>query len=170
MFAKDSHFRERLWSMIRTLKEDTSHAHEDMFQEAMRHLLKQEPLEPDHTESWWIESCQYHIKNECDKKGTSVDARKRRHIVCPLDKTLESDDDLPPALVAENPVFEAVCAADSLRELAARLTPIEAKVLAALTQGHGVNETAERFGISRRTVLNYRHTFAATASEIGLAE
>ena len=67
-------------------------------------------------------------------------------------------------------VFETVCAADIVRQLSLHLDALQGKVLMSLVEGHGVNETAERFGIHRRTVLNYRKAIVAAASQIGLAE
>jgi DNA-binding CsgD family transcriptional regulator len=58
----------------------------------------------------------------------------------------------------------------SLSQISLLLEPLEAKVLISLAEGYGVNETAEKFGISRRTVLNYGKTIVATAVLIGLAE
>lgn|ERR1043166_9033196 len=167
--AADTGFHGRLIGMIKTITHDR-HFQKDMFQEAIYHVILEEPKHADETESWWLDSCKWHVFDELIRKGRSVDALKRRNLAFALDEVADLDNFTPEAVTSADYVYSAVSAADILRQLTLRLDSLEANVLMALAEGHGVGETAARFGISRRTIVNYRKVFTAAAYQIGLAE
>jgi len=170
MLAGDSKFHACLNSMIQTLTSNP-HEHKDMFQEAIYHLLTYKPKEADNaedTESWYVNECKLHLQNQ-SRMGRGVDARKRRHLACPLDDADESGDWTPEGLIAKECVLAAVAATDIVRQLSLRLDSRQAEVLISLAEGYGVVETARRLGIDRRTVRKYRRIIVAAAAHIGLA-
>src|SRR5260370_13365480 len=54
---------------------------EDLMQEALIHLYRKVSLRPGQTESWYSQSCYFHLLGYL-RQGTSVDAPKRRHLAC----------------------------------------------------------------------------------------
>jgi len=159
--AGDSNFHECLNAMIQTLTSNP-HEHKDMFQEAIYHLLTYKPKEADNaedTESWYVGECKLHLQNQ-SRKGRGVDARKRRHLACPLDDADESGDWTPEGLIAKECVLAAVSAADLVTHVSRRLPPVERWVFEALNKGFGEGEIAYELGVPRQAVAKYRKKIA----------
>ena len=168
MLAEDSKFQDRLRGVIRKLASDP-HLQEDLFQIGVVHVLLTEASSPEHTTSWYVDSCKHEMRKSL-KQGRSVDSFKRRHLGCQIDAPEGGTPELVFETVGvEGLVLETVAAADLVEQLSLHLKPPEAEVLAALAEGYGSSEIAEQLGVTPQTVNNYRHKIAETALQIGLA-
>src|SRR5437762_794600 len=103
--AEDSNFQAKLMAVVRTLNAH-GRTHEEMFDTARTHLSEVKAKKADGTESYYLRSCKFHLIDE-NRKGRSVDSPKRSNLATPLDVVIESEDAVPDALIAENPVFSA---------------------------------------------------------------
>src|SRR6266446_2306124 len=63
---------------------------EDLTQEALVHLWLREKQQPGQTQSWYLQSCRFHLQNYL-RNGRSVDSRRHRKFLCLLAET----DDFP---------------------------------------------------------------------------
>ena len=140
---------------------------EDLMQEVLVHLWKVERTNPGRTKSWYLQSCQFHVRHWL-AAGRSLDSPKRAQ----LDKRIaldgsDSDAGLP-EYHTHGEELEAVSFRDLVSSLAKHLKPREQIVLCGLAEDLSVNEIASRFGISRPTVYKDRRKIAALTTRLGL--
>ncbi|MEO8429579.1 MAG: hypothetical protein ABI651_21000 [Verrucomicrobiota bacterium] len=141
--------------------------HEDLMQEALVHLWQQEQRHPGQSQSWYLQSCRYHLQNYL-QRGRSVDSAKHR-AVCRLssgDSRIEEGDDETPD--GRTCVFAEVSAADMRAQLTKWLTPLERRILALLIQGFSLRETALRLLLSHTAVAKHRRRMALVAGSLGI--
>lgn len=140
---------------------------EDLMQEALVHLWQQEQQHPGQRQSWYLQSCRYHLQNYLHR-GCSVDSSKHR-AVCLLssgDKAIEDgDDETPDGRVG---VFAEVSAADMRAQLTKWLTPLERRILNLLINGFSLRDTALRLLLSHTAVAKHRRRMALVAGSLGI--
>jgi DNA-binding CsgD family transcriptional regulator len=138
-------------------------------QESLVHLWKVERHKPGRTKSWYLQSCQFHVRHWL-AAGRSLDSPKRAQ----ADKRIVLDENDREATLPEyhtnGEVFEVVSFRDVVSTLANHLKPRERIVLRGLAEDLSVGEIASRFGISRPTVLKDRRKIAALTIRLGISQ
>jgi RNA polymerase sigma factor (sigma-70 family) len=164
LLIERSEVRELLKHIVHKVATD-SMLQEDLMQEALIHLWRQESQRPGQTRSWYLQSCRFYLQNYLSQ-GHSVDSMKRRHARCPLSLPLEPAD-------CEHPNFdstvESVSARDMLESLSVRARPSEQAVLVYLADGFGVREIAQKLRVSHQAVSKHRQRIAALAIQLGIS-
>jgi len=142
---------------------------QDLMQESLIHLWRMECDRPGQTRSWYLQSCQFHVRHWL-AAGRSMDSPKRAH----EDRRLTIDESSSEALLPEHhtngELFEAVSFRDICSTLAKHLKPSEQVVLCGLAEDLAIGEIASRFGLSYPTVLKYRRKIAALTTRLGIAQ
>ena len=140
---------------------------EDLVQEGLIHLWKLETEQPDHTLSWYVTSCRFHLQH-CLASGRSVDSPKRASAANRV--TIDTLDDGP--LVSPNDsdgeAVDELSAQDVVSTLARHLKPRERAVLIGLSRGLVLREVAAKFKLSYPTALKYRRRIASLTLKLGL--
>jgi RNA polymerase sigma factor (sigma-70 family) len=151
-----------------------STVHDDLVQEALVHLWAEEHRHPGHSRSWYLQSCQFHLKNYL-RKGRSVDSTKRRHDSLPTSNGSETGPEAePPVDLNDRPdpngdVFSTVAQREMLALLSNQLDWRGKEILSCLADGLTAREIASKLKLSHTAVIKRRHRIAARASELGLA-
>ncbi len=165
MLIDDARTRELLSRVVFRLSSDPT-VRQDLMQEALVHLWLLEARRPGQRESWYLQSCKFHLRNFISS-GRSVDSPKRRAGKVAYgdgenrhDRAFESSRD--------DVVFTLVSARDIFLMLSCRLTPFEQAVLGHLAEGLGAREIAERLEVTHPTVIKYRRKIAAMAIRLGI--
>ena len=165
MLIDDVRTRELLSKIVYRLSSDAS-VRDDLMQEALVHLWLLEERRPGQRQSWYLQSCKFHLQNFL-VAGRSVDSPKRR-----AGKVAYSDEGgetlLAAAVDVDNAVFGQVSAKDILSLLCGRLTPFEQSILNHLAEGMGAREIAERMDVTHPTVIKYRRKIASLAIRLGI--
>ncbi len=142
---------------------------EDLMQESLVHLWTIECDKPGRTRSWYLQSCQFHVRHWL-AAGRSVDSPKRAQ----AGKRIALDESNSEAAVPEyhtnGELFEAVSFQDVFSTLAKHLERREQQVLCGLAEGLAMGEIASKFGISHPTVLKYRRKIAALTIKLGISQ
>ena len=135
-------------------------------QEALVHLWLLEERRPGQRQSWYLQSCKFHLQNYITA-GRSVDSPKRRS-----GKIAFNGDDYEgtqsDAASRDSTVLTLASARDIFASLSCRLTPFEQAILTHLADGWGAREIAEQLEISHPTVIKYRRRIAAMALRLGI--
>src|SRR5262245_13209161 len=100
---------------------------EDLYQEALIHLWKMEGNKPGRTQSWYIQSCWFHLRH-CMAAGRSVDSPKR----CRVEHRVSADEANLPEYHTNGENFERVSFQDLVATLGRHLRPPERRVLQGL--------------------------------------
>src|SRR5262249_20069003 len=136
----------------------------DMMQECLFHLWRTEREKPNHTRSWYLQSCRFHLQHWLSS-GRSLDNPKRA-----ASEVLDGDDEHP-ALSdyhTDGQFFEGVCFRDTLSTLNRRLGKRQRAVLNGLVDGQTIGEIASSANLSYPTVLKYRSVIAELTAKLGI--
>lgn len=165
MLIDDARTRELLARIVYRLSSDPA-VREDLMQEALVHLWLLEERRPGQRQSWYLQSCKFHLQNYL-AAGRSVDSPKRRR-----GKTAYDEDEMdalsPDGAGGDDAVLAQVSARDIFSLLCGRLTPFERAILNHLAEGLGAREIAERMDVTHPTVIKYRRRIAALAIRLGI--
>jgi RNA polymerase sigma factor (sigma-70 family) len=164
MLIDDARTRELLCRIAYRLTSDPA-VRDDLTQEALVHLWLLEERKPGQRQSWYLQSCKFHLQNYI-AAGRSVDSPKRNRGRMTL-----ADDEDEAMLSGENPddvVVTQVCARDIFAQLCGRLTPFEKSILHLLAEGLGAREIAQRLEVTHPTVIKYRRRIADLAIRLGI--
>jgi len=167
MLADQHHVRELLARVVQRVTAN-SLSHEDLIQEGLIHLWRQELDHPGQTQSWYIQNCRFHLLNYVDR-SRSLDSIKRWQVRCLLDPDLELNDDSENALGCDDSHFALVCAHDILELLLRRIKPLDQLILRYLDDGFTTYEIAQRLDISHQAVRKHRRSIAALATRLGIS-
>jgi DNA-directed RNA polymerase specialized sigma24 family protein len=132
--------------------------HDDLMQEALTHLWLEECRLPGQTQSWYIQSCKFHLQH-CLQAGRSIDSGKRRDGQIPISYQ-EENGELVALGVTDSVAFSHTSEREVVSWLSARLQPMEQTVLSQLTAGWGVREIARQLSVSHPTVIKCRRKIA----------
>jgi DNA-directed RNA polymerase specialized sigma24 family protein len=165
MLIDDVRTRELLARIVYRLSSDPA-VRDDLMQEALVHLWLLEERRPGQRQSWYLQSCKFHLQNFL-AAGRSVDSPKRK-----AGKLSLSDEDTDSYIAAEidadDAVFGQISARDIFLQLCGRLTPFEQAILNHLSEGLGAREIAERLDVTHPTVIKYRRKIASLAIRLGI--
>ena len=139
---------------------------EDLMQEALTHLWLQETQLPGQTQSWYLQSCKFHLQHYLEN-GRSIDSVKRRDGQIHIDHQ-EENGELFALGVTESIAFSQATEREMLSWLSAHLTPTEQLVLERLAEGNGVREIARQIGVSHPTVIKLRRKIARLLRKLGV--
>jgi len=165
MLIEQSEIKERLSRIVSKLTTSVV-LREDLMQEALTHLWLEEIRLPGQTQSWYLQSCRFHLQHYL-KNGRSIDSGKRREGQIHIDYQ-EENGELFALGVTESVAFSQAAERDVLSWLSTRLSPIEQTVLNRLAEGNGVRETARQLGVSHPTVIKFRRKIAGLLRELGI--
>jgi RNA polymerase sigma factor (sigma-70 family) len=167
MLIFDSKTRQKLWRIVREFPGDSA-AHDDLMQEALLHLWQQETQTPAQTQSWYLQSCRFHLLSHLNR-GRSVDSFKRRQEQCVPDEEAAVVQSLSHSNGHGESPLDSVCVLDVIELLSKRLNAREQDILAQLIQGAGPREIARKLSISHQSVSKHRQKLAALAIKMGIA-
>jgi len=167
MLIFNSITRQKLWRIVRQISRDIA-AHEDLMQEALVHLWQQEVQRPAQTQSWYLQSCRFHLLNYLSR-GRSVDSFKHRQDQCPSSEALEFAQSLSGHHRDTESPLDSVCALDIVELLSKELNAREQDILGYLAQGAGPREIAKKLRISHQSVSKHRQKLAALAIKMGIS-
>lgn len=165
MLIDDTRTRELLSRIVYRLSSEPA-VRDDLVQEALVHLWLLEERRPGQRQSWYLQSCKFHLQNYISS-GRSVDSPKRRS-----GRITISDNDGDEFLSAyhdEGAVVGQVSARDIFTVLCGRLTPFEQSILNHLAEGLGAREIAQRLEVTHPTVIKYRRRIAALTMQLGIS-
>jgi RNA polymerase sigma factor (sigma-70 family) len=165
MLIDDARTRELLARIVYRLCSDSA-VRDDLIQEALVHLWLLEERRPGQRQSWYLQSCKFHLQNYL-AAGRSVDSPKRR-----AGKTAYDEDELEALSTGgfdgQDAVLAQVSARDIFTLLSGRLTPFEQTILNLLAEGLSAREIAGRMNVTHPTVIKYRRKIAALAIRLGI--
>jgi DNA-directed RNA polymerase specialized sigma24 family protein len=141
--------------------------HDDLAQEAIIHLWLRESQCPGQTESWYLQSCRFHLQNLL-RLGRSVDATKHHGSLRPLSDAFEQPGNSADESAGGSSVPALVSAREALALLSRWLTPTEKRVLDFLMEGFSVRDVAARLGMSHTSVIRHRRQIARLAVKFGI--
>ncbi|HKQ40610.1 MAG TPA: sigma-70 family RNA polymerase sigma factor [Verrucomicrobiae bacterium] len=159
--------RQKLWRIVRQLSGDSA-AHDDLMQEAMLHLWQREIQTPAQTQSWYLQSCRFHLLGYLNR-GRSVDSFKRRQDQCASQEEAELAQSLSGSRTDGESPLDCVCVLDIIESLSKKLNGREKDILGQLIQGAGTREIARKLSISHQSVSKHRQKLAALAIKIGIS-
>jgi len=140
----------------------------DLMQEMFVHLIRVQSQQPQQTQSWYIKSCEFHVRNHL-KIGRSIDSPKRARNGVPLYQTADDHDLQPNESVHPVDPFDLqgeLSTNDILTQLRPRLTKMQLEILFLLMKGLGVREAGRVLGITHPAVIKHRKKIALIAREI----
>ena len=150
-------------------KVTTDHAlHEDLTQEAFIHLWMRESQCPGQTQSWYLQSCWFHLQNRLGH-GRSIDSIGHRKWRIPFSETDDEGDNPWAATESADAALSEISARDILALLAPHLTPLANQILRGLADGLRPSEIAAELGVSHTCVIKHRHKMASLALKLGIA-
>lgn len=158
--VQDERFGETLRKMIGTISHNPS-VQEELLQEALIHLWKVEMDKPGRTQSWYVQSCWFHLQHWL-AAGRSVDSPKR----CLGENRLLVGDVELPDYHTNGECFERVSCQDLVATLGQFLHPGEMAVLRGLAKGMDLREICVTAGLSYPTALKYRRRIACLACKL----
>ena len=165
IFEKD-HAQELLRRLAARVTGDRA-SREDLAQEAMIHLWQQELRCPRQSESWYIQSCLFHLLN-CVQRGRSLDSPRRcrsRHSITTLSDPADSAE--VHAERDESPL-PTVYANDILNLLLPKLKQRERETLRCLAEGMEIGDIARKLRVTRQAVSKQRRKIAIVATRLGI--
>ena len=139
---------------------------EDLMQEALTHLWLEEIRLPGQTQSWYLQSCRFHLQHYLEN-GRSIYSGKRREGQIHIDHQ-EENGELFALGVTESVAFSQAAEREVLSFLSTRLSPIEQTILKRLAEGNGVREIARQLGVSHPTVIKSRRKIAGLLRGLGI--
>lgn len=159
--------RQKLWCIVRQICGDAD-AREDLMQEALVHLWQQEVQRPAQTQSWYLQSCRFHLLDYLNR-GRSVDSFKHRQHQSPASEEAALAQSLSGKPVDSHSPLDSVCALDIVELLSKKLNSREQDILAYLAQGARPREIAKKLRISHQSVSKHRQKLAALAMKMGIS-
>jgi len=142
---------------------------DDLMQEALVHLWRLERERPHQRPSWYLQSCQFHLRHYM-QSGRSVDSWKRRDGM--VSTPLLNEDEASGWSPADDFVAlesSALHVHEMLDLLGRQLTPSQKKVLNFLAEGLSCREIGSRLGVSHNAVIKHRRRIAREVVALGLA-
>jgi DNA-binding CsgD family transcriptional regulator len=136
---------------------------EDLIQEALIHLWLIQERQPGQSESWYLQSCRYHLQHLL-VAGRSVDSLKRRAGNAQISHADPDDPSLLPveeALESGDPMLAEISVRDMISTMSQRLSPREQEILRRLAEGYRTCEIARHLKLSHPTVVKSRRKIAA---------
>ena len=136
---------------------------QDLLQEALIHLWLIETRRPGQTNSWYLQSCRFHLQHYMSS-GRSVDSAKRRAGQVEMAESPEIEE----TEIAEpqDSLLSEVCSRDILGMLSEHLSHHERAVLKCLAEGLGPREIGRRLRISHTMAIKHRCKIAEVLTQL----
>jgi DNA-directed RNA polymerase specialized sigma24 family protein len=160
ILIQDEQVRETLRKMVSSITRNLS-VQEELLQEALIHLWKMEADKPGRTQSWYVQSCWFHLQHWLSA-GKSVDSPKR----CRGQNRLLADETNLPEYHTNGENFERISFQDLVSTLGEHLRSGERAVLEGLAKGMELREICRTAGLSYPTALKYRRRIAGLVSKL----
>lgn len=161
--AHTSEQRHVLWGQLERLAQrvaGNSVLQEDLFQEALIHIWRMEKRRPGQTQSWYLQSCKFHLQHYLSS-GRSIDSPKRRADQWRPPTDFDAEEAWPELVESGASVFAAVSARDLVECLSCRLLAPERAVLHCLADGLGPREIGRKLRMSHTSVIKQRRKIAS---------
>jgi RNA polymerase sigma factor (sigma-70 family) len=166
MIFENDHAQTMLRRLAARVTRDKA-SREDLTQEAMIHLWQQELRCPEQSESWYIQSCLFHLRNYV-QRGRSLDSPRRRRARGSLTAFSPPADSTEVHLERDESPLPTVCANDMLALLLPKLKAREREVLCCLAEGMELGDIARKLRVSRQAVGKQRRKIALVATKLGI--
>jgi len=138
---------------------------DDVFQEMLIHLWRNERNNPGQTLSWYLQSCKY-FGMDYLKRGKSVDSKRREGCtVASMDERTE-ENEMEPELADVHDFREQLFADDVLALLKGRLSAGQRALVDALASGASISEVSEALGCSHQYVSKERKKIATALEKV----
>ncbi len=167
MYIDEAESRKLLRKLVHAITTDSALI-EDLMQEALIHLWQREVERPGQTQSWYIQSCRFHVLNHLSR-GRSVDSMKHRYARSTTTDVLDSMEVPDNRCGSDESPFASISARDILVSLSKHAKPSEQVVLDFLADGFGVQEIAHEMNVSHQAVSKLRRRIANLAIQIGIS-
>src|SRR5436309_6974580 len=165
IFEKD-HAQELLRRLAARVTPDKA-SREDLAQEAMIHLWQEELRCPKQSESWYIQSCLFHLRNYV-QRGRSLDSPRRRRAPGSITAVSQPADPTEIHPERDESPLPTVCANDILDLLLPKLKRREQEILCCLAEGLEPGDIARKLRMSRQAVGKQRRKIALVATRLGI--
>jgi len=166
MIFENSHAQDLLRRLAARVTSDRA-SREDLAQEAMIHLWQQELRCPKQSESWYFQSCLFHLRNYV-QRGRSLDSPRRRRARGALSTGSRRADSAEVHLERDESPLPTVCANEILDLLLPKLKEREREVLRCLAEGLELGDIARKLRVSRQAVGKQRRKIALAAARLGI--
>jgi len=118
---------------------------DDLFQEALIRLWSMQRRRPGQSESWYLQSCKFHLLNHMNQ-GRSVDScrflsKRLSTIIDDLPHEGAWNEEIVEQRETETPL-EDICARDTIEALESRVNSLEKEIISYLALGIGIREIA----------------------------
>ena len=146
---------------------------EDLVQEGLLHLWQTESAHAGQTESWYIESCSFPMRDRLES-GRSVDSHQRQHLQA-LPPAQDSGSDSPDQLAweaslgADDTFHSCINAREAASLLLKTLSRLDRLILLLLHRGFGVNRIARRLHCSHDFIATRRANIRRLAIRLGIS-
>jgi RNA polymerase sigma factor (sigma-70 family) len=140
---------------------------DDLLQEGMIHLWVLERKRPGQRLSWYLKSCQFHLRDYM-AKGRSVDSWKRRQTLVSISAQEEDEQEISSLARRDDTLISEISAAETISLLRQRLTIKQRAVLVHLADGLSSREIAAKLNVSHKAVIKCRRKIAAVALAAGI--
>lgn len=166
MIFENNHAQELLRRLAARVTSDRA-SREDLAQEAIIHLWQKELRCPEQSESWYIQSCLFHLRNYI-QRGRSLDSPRRRRARGSISTVSRRADSAEVHLERDESPLPTVCANEILALLLPKLKGREREVLCCLAEGLELGDIARRLRVSRQAVGKQRRKIAQVATRLGI--
>jgi len=164
MFVDEPATRLSLVRMIRKMTANPTLC-QDLLQEALIHLWLTETRRPGQTESWYLQSCKFHLLHYL-ASGRSIDSAKRRGSQLHFESDGEDGAGFIEGAEPDNSVIGSVSAREIISLLSPRLQPQEKAVLGCLADGLGPREIGRKLKVSHTMVIKHRRRIASLLTHL----
>ena len=142
-------------------------------QEALFHLWRMELCQPGQTESWYLQSCAFHLRDSFGT-GRSIDSHKRQHrqALPPAQSSGRDSADegaWEESLGVDNSLASSVNADEIASLLIRNLSRLDRLIFRLLHRGFRVNEIARRLHRSHDFVAKHRAKIRLLALRLGIS-
>jgi RNA polymerase sigma factor (sigma-70 family) len=166
MIFEKGHAQELLRRLAARVTPDKA-SREDLAQEAMIHLWQQELRCPRQSESWYIQSCLFHLLNYV-QRGRSLDSPRRRRARCSITALSQPAERTEVHPQRDESLLPTVCANEILDLLLPKLKQREREILCCLAEGLELGDIARKLRVSRQAVSKQRRKIALVATRLGI--
>ena len=133
----------------------------------MIHLWQQELRCPEQSESWYIQSCLFHLRNYV-QRGRSLDSPRRRRARGSITTFPQRADSTEVETGRDESPLPTVCANEILELLLPKLKMREREILRCLAEGLEVGDIARKLRVTRQAVSKQRRKIALIATRLGI--
>jgi RNA polymerase sigma factor (sigma-70 family) len=166
MFYEKEEVRELLRRLVCQLASNAV-LWEDLLQEALIHLWRQETNRPGQSQSWYVQNCRFYLLNFL-RYERRIYSLTHAPSVCHLPEDSEESDDEDEFAPSIDPTLSCVCSDDIVELLSHRLPLLDRRILSFLADGFSVDDIALQLCLSHQAVSKHRKKIASLATHLGI--